>query len=199
MNFTRLTLLKPSASTYNCESDEESDEAEPIVNIKFLEHQRKLKLQDAKNQKNLSSVQRNYVKCTKGKCPAMMSENEKRLHRLYLKNRKVNFLSKKKHDKKLSRIFVEIGRKKRIEILQAEVNDLDLRLKVASGKLHMKETEDNYRKIERNLRLQEEMEAQIKKAKIEIGHIESQMDRLDRKSVELDRETEAEGMTMFGI
>ncbi|XP_070507559.1 coiled-coil domain-containing protein 63-like [Chironomus tepperi] len=119
-----------------------------------------------------------------------MTDHARHLHRL--RRRKVNYLNTKIQDEKLSRIFINTGRKKRIEILRAEVYDLDLRLKVASGKLHMKETEDNYREIERNLRLQEEMDEKIKKTKIEIGHIKTQMDRLERKSVELDRETEAE-------
>ncbi|CAG9806902.1 unnamed protein product [Chironomus riparius] len=188
----RFTFTEPLDPKYSCDSDGDSDDVQSIIDTKFHEQQKELKLQDVINQKNLNSIQRSYVKCAKGKCPALMSEHARRLHRLFLKNRKVNYLNTKKQDKKLSRIFIDTGRKKRIEILQAEVYDLDLRLKVASGKLHTKETEDNYREIERNLRLQEEMEEKIKKTKIEIGHIESQMDRLDRKSVELDRETEAE-------
>ncbi|KAG5671225.1 hypothetical protein PVAND_001434 [Polypedilum vanderplanki] len=148
---------------------------------------------DALNQKLLTDAQRDYLKCARGKCPIIVSERMKRMKKLFgSKKQKKNFLDIKSHDRQLSRLFQEKGRKKRIEILSAVVSELNLKLQVANSKLHVNEIEENYRKIEEHLRIQNEMEEAIKKTKMEIGHIKSQIERLDRKNRELDKETESE-------
>jgi hypothetical protein len=122
-----------------------------------------------------------------------MSERMKRMRRLYGKRKKKkNFICARKHDKQLSRLFIEKGREKRIEILRAAVAELNLKLRVAGNRLHVTEIEENYRRIAEHLLAQSEMKEEIKRAKMEIGHIKSQIERLNSRSLELDRETESE-------
>lgn len=149
-------------------------------------------LKDEAKQKAISESQRRYMKCSHGKCAPVLSEHAKRMRRYQLKNRKVNFVCKKKHTKKLTKIFAEKGRDKRIEILEQEVHELDLKLKAAKGKLYLKENEENFKKIEENLAIQSEVVIEIEKAKMEISHIKSQFERLDRKTEELKKQTESE-------
>jgi hypothetical protein len=150
--------------------------------------------QDELNQKHFNTAQRHYIKCTRGKCPVIISERMKRMRRLYGKRKnKKNFISSRKHDKQLSRLFIEKGREKRLEILRAEVAELNLKLRVAGNRWHVTEIDENYRKIAEHLRAQSKMKDEIKRAKMEIVHIKSQIERLNSRSRELDRETESEG------
>lgn len=149
-------------------------------------------LKDEAKQKAISDSQRRYMKCSHGKCVPVLSEHAKRMRRYQLRNRKVNFTNKKKHIKKLNRIFAEKGREKRIKILEDEVHELDLKLMAAKGKLYLKENEENFMKIEENLEIQKEVIVEIEKAKMEIAHIKSQFERLDRKTEELKKQTESE-------
>lgn len=167
------------------ETSAESDE-------RFYNEQKNLKLQDIINERKLNNIQRAYVKCSFGRCPKPVREHQKSYLGMPRKKCKVNFTSIRKQDRKLSKLFISKGRIKRIEILQEEVDEIDIKLKVASGKLHTMEINDNFRLIADNLRQQEQMIEEIRVAKLEVGHIKSQLERLDRKSFELDQETEAE-------
>lgn len=149
-------------------------------------------LKDEAKQKAISESQRRYMKCSHGKCVPVLSELEKRMRRYQLRNRKVNYVNKKKHIKHLNRIFAEKGREKRIKILEAEVHELDLKLRAAKGKLYLKENEENFKKIEENLNIQKDVLVEIEKAKMEISHLKSQFERLDRKTEELKKQTESE-------
>jgi hypothetical protein len=149
-------------------------------------------LKDEAKQNAISDSQRRYMKCSHGKCVPVLDEHAKRMRRYQLRNRKVNYMNKKKHIKKLNRIFAEKGREKRIKILEAEVHELDLKLRAANGKLYLKENEENFMKIEENLEVQREVALEIEKAKMEILHIKSQFERLDRKTEELKKQTESE-------
>ncbi len=149
-------------------------------------------LRDEVKQNAISDSQRRYMKCSHGKCVPVLSEQGKRLRRHQLKNKKVNYVNKKRHIKKLNRIFTERGREKRIKILEDEVYELDLKLKTASGKLYWKENEENFKKIQENLEIQKEIAVEIEKAKMEIGHIKSQFERIDKKMEELKSQTESE-------
>lgn len=149
-------------------------------------------LKDEAKQKGISDSQRRYMKCSHGKCVPVLSDHAKRMRRYQLRNRKVNYVNKKKHIKKLNRIFAEKGREKRIKILEEEVHELDLKLRAANGKLYLKENEENFKKIEENLEIQKNVIVEIEKAKMEISHIKSQFERLDRKTEELKKQTESE-------
>lgn len=160
---------------------------------KSLLEQLKLELKkDELNQKSITASQGRYMKCARGRCPQSANHLLIRIKRLTERHEE-NQLNVKTHDQKLNRIFVEKGRKKRMKILKAEVAEMKLQLNVASGKLHLTEIEDNYKKIAEHLSAQSEMEEQIKKADMEIAHLKSQFKRFDVKSVELSKETEAEG------
>lgn len=154
-------------------------------------------LKDEAKQKAISDSQRRYMKCSHGKCVPILSEHAKRMRRYHLRNRKINYVNRKRHVKKLNKIFAEIGREKRIEILEKEVRELDLKLKAAKGKLYLKENKENFKKIEENLEIQKELVLEIEKAKMEIAHIKSQFERLDKKTEELKKQTESESKLNF--
>lgn len=147
---------------------------------------------DTVKQRMLSEWQRRYMKCSHGKCAPILTEQAKLKRRYMLRNRKINVLSKKRHDDKLSRIFVEKGRDKRIKALEKEVNELDLKLNAANGKLYLKENEENFKKIAEHLETQKTLMVEIEQAKMEILHLKSQFERVDKRAEELKRETESE-------
>jgi hypothetical protein len=142
---------------------------------------------DISNQNQISVNQQRYMKCSRGKCPQMSTEFTKKWQK-----RKKSLITSRVLDKRLESLFVRKGRDKRIRALKADLKELNLKLKVANGKCHRVETERNFRDIEKHLRVQKEMDEKIRKAKMEISHIKSQFQRLDKKTVELSHETEAE-------
>lgn len=146
---------------------------------------------DEEKQQAISNSQRRYMKCSNGKCVKQLSEFEEKL-RKKMAEKKTNFVSKSLQDKKLKRIFVEIGRKKRIEWLEKENRELSLKINAAQGKLYVKENEENFRKIAQHLEIQTELAKEIEKAKKEISHIKSQFTRLDKKMADLKQQTESE-------
>lgn len=143
-------------------------------------------------QDKISDSQRRYMKCSNEKCIKQLSELERKLQKEMMRNTKPDFVSKSVHDKKLQKIFVDIGRKKRIEILEKDIAELDLKIAAAKGRLYLKEEEDNFKKIAENLDTQTELAKEIEKTKVEISHIKSQFKRLERKKEELKKETESE-------
>lgn len=149
-------------------------------------------VKDEAKQRAISDSQRRYMKCSDGKCVPILSEQAKLMRRYQLRNRKVNFVNKKKQVTKLRRIFNKQGRRKRIKVLEKEVHELNLKLKAANGKLYLKENEENFQKIAENLDVQKELALEIEKARMEISHIKSQFERLDKKMEELKKQTESE-------
>lgn len=171
-----------------------TETTKPIRDLKSINE----KIQkDLEKQRMLSDCQRRYMKCSNGKCVPILNEQAKQMRRYMLRHRKINVLSKKKHDDKLSRIFVEKGREKRIKALEKEVYELDLRLNAANGKLYLKENEENFRKIAENLETQKTLVVEIERAKMEISHLKSQFERLDKRAEDLKKETESESTLNF--
>lgn len=154
---------------------------------------------DEANMKDLNKANRFYRKCFAGKCPPPQDRHVKTRKPIYQTKPK-NFVSKKLQDKKLSQIWIESGRTRRIRIMEAELIELDTKIAVASGRTHMKDRENNFKAITRHIKEMEEMDVEIKKAKLEIGHLKSQFVRLQQKKDELSRETESEGKihALFG-
>lgn len=144
---------------------------------------------DAMNMKELNRANRFYRKCLAGKCPPVVDRRVKVLTRRKPKK----FTTKKVQDKKLSQIWVESGRDRRCKIMENELSELSKKITVATGKTHLQEHENNFKAIKRTIKEIEEMEIQINKAKTEITHIKSQIERVAQKKVELSRETESEG------
>lgn len=149
-------------------------------------------LQDEIKQRLISEGQRRYMKCSNGKCIANLTEEDKLMRRIKLRSKKRNFICRNKGEGKFKRIFIERGRVKRIESLEKEVHELDLRLNAARGKLYLKENEENFKKISENLEVQKNLAVEIEKAKMEISHLKSQFERLDKKMEDLKKETESE-------
>jgi septal ring factor EnvC (AmiA/AmiB activator) len=144
---------------------------------------------DAMNMKELNQANRYYRKCLSGKCPPVVDRRAK----ITLRKRPKNLISKIIQDKKLSLIWVESGRDRRCKIMEAELMELNKRIKVAKGKTHRTVHENNFKAIERAIKDIEKMNVQITQAKSEITHIKSQIDRVAQKKTELSRETESEG------
>lgn len=144
---------------------------------------------DAMNMKELNRANRFYRKCLDGKCPPVVERRAK----VVVRKKPKKLITKKVQDKKLSQIWVESGRDHRCRIMEDELRELDKKIKVATGKTHRTEHENNFKAIERTIKEIEEMDTQINKAKSEITHIKSQIDRVAQKKVELSRETESEG------
>lgn len=145
---------------------------------------------DAMNMKELNQANRFYRKCLAGKCPPVV---ERRVNVVVRKKKDINFTSKKIQDKKLSQIWVESGRERRCQIMEDELEELDKKIKVAKGKTHLADHENNFKAIEQTIMKIEEIDEEIIKAKSDILHVKSQIDRVAQKKVELSRETESEG------
>lgn len=134
----------------------------------------------------LNDANRTYRKCVAGKCPLP-------LNTLNTVKKQTKFASSKRCDKKLSIVWKESGRSRRLRILEQELNELNTKIGVASGKTYMDERDKNFKGIVDNIEAMELMDMQIKKAKNEISHLNSQIDRMKQKEDELSCETESEG------
>lgn len=142
---------------------------------------------DVANMKNLNVANRSYRKCVAGKCPVIVDRFSK------VKLKPTNFTSKKLQDRKLSQVWIESGRGYRIRNLEAELRQLDINIEVASAKPYVTNHENNFKTIEQYLKELDTMDVQIKKSKLQIGHLKSQLERVSSKRDELSRETESEG------
>lgn len=145
---------------------------------------------DAMNMKELNVANRCYRKCVAGKCPPMLDRRVKIISKPV---KSKNFTSKKLQDKKLAQVWIERGREHRIRNLEAELKELDTNIAVASAKPHLIKDENTFKTIERYLKALDTMDVQMKKTKLEIGHLKSQLDRVSLRKDELSRETESEG------
>lgn len=162
---------------------------------------------DLLNQIEIDAAQRMYRKCISGKCPQMrdhrtsriMATEKKMSHsqypRLTMRSKKPdNVLSKSLQDKKIKVVWKDQGRNHRFEILNEELEELNTKINVASGHPHLKEHERHFELIEGLIKKHEKMDDQVKKTKLQITHLKSQFDRLNRKETELSRQTESEGI-----
>lgn len=145
---------------------------------------------DVMNMKELNQANRLYRKCLTGKCPPVL---DKRVVKVVVKRKPKKFLSKKIQDERLAFIWTEIGRAHRFKFMETEISELEKRIKVAAGKTHRMVHESNFKSIERAIKDIEDYELKTNKAKMEIAHIKSQIDRVAQKKVELSHETESEG------
>lgn len=144
---------------------------------------------DVINMKELNQANRFYRKCLAGKCPPVVDRRTK----VVKKKKQKKFVSTNLQDKKLSHIWVALGRAHRFEIMEAKLREYDTSIAVASSKLYQMERENDFKIIERTIKEIEEVTLQIAKAKSEIVHIKSQVERVAQKKVELSHETESEG------
>jgi hypothetical protein len=144
---------------------------------------------DVMNMKELNQANRLYRKCLAGKCPPVVDKHV----RVLVKPKVKKFVSKRIQDEKLALIWKEIGRKHRLKFLEAEINELDKKIKIAAGKTHRVANENNFRVIKLAIQDIEDYELKTKKAKMEINHIESQIERVAQRKVELSHQTESEG------
>lgn len=152
---------------------------------------------DEINMKDLNDANRLYRKCVSGKCPPPLDRRSKVTRKIVQPSKKKpkKFVSSKLHDKSLAKVWVEKGRDHRWKILENELKELDIKITVATGKHHLTDHEKNFKAITEVIQDMETMDEQIKKAKLEIGHIKSQFSRLHQKEIELSYETESEGKT----
>lgn len=148
---------------------------------------------DAMYMKELNVANRCYRKCVAGKCPPMRDRRVKNISMPVKLRKAINFTSKKLQDRKLAQVWIERGREHRIRNLEAELKELDTNIAVASAKPHLTNDENNFKTIERYLKELDTMDVQMKKTKLEIGHLKSQLERVSQRRDELSRETESEG------
>lgn len=151
---------------------------------------------DEINMKDLSAANRLFRKCASGKCPPLL-EKVKKIDMVQVKpkkkKKKQNFTSSKFHDKKLSQIWITTGRDHRYKVLEGDLRELDIKIKVATGRTHLKDHEKNFKAITLTITEIESIDEQTKKAELEITHLKSQFPRLTKKRDELSLETESEG------
>lgn len=137
--------------------------------------------------KELNQANRHYRKCLAGKCPPVVDR------RVGLVKKTKRFVSKKLQDKKLSNIWVALGRAHRFKIMEAKLLEIDTKITVASSKPYQMERENDFKIIERTVKEIEDLTLAIAKARSEIVHIKSQVERVGLKRTELSHETESEG------
>lgn len=171
-----------------CNETNDGDEK----HVSRIFEQRKI---DEINMKDLSAASRLFRKCVSGKFPPAVEKlNKIDIVQAKLKKKiRHNFTSKKLHDKKLSEIWVTTGRNYRYENLKNDLEELNIKIKVATGRTHVKDHENNFKAIKRTIRDIELIDQQIKRAELEVTHLKSQFPRLTRKKDELSLETESEG------
>jgi predicted RNase H-like nuclease (RuvC/YqgF family) len=142
---------------------------------------------DLNRMRELNKANRLYRKCIFGNCP---TQDNTRI--LQNKERFVS-ISKKALDSKLTQVWSNKGRKRRLRNLSNEISDLELKIKVATAKPYTKERESDFYAIEERIKRIKTKEDEIEKMKMEINHLKSQIVRLDQKRDELSHETESEG------
>lgn len=149
--------------------------------------------EDTTNMKDLNVANRCYRKCVAGKCSPMQDRRDKNASKPVKSRKAVNFTSKRLQDRKLAQVWIERGREHRIRNLETELKELDTNITVASAKPHLTTDENNFKTMERYLKELDTMDVQMKKTKLEIGHLKSQLERVSLRKDELSRETESEG------
>lgn len=145
---------------------------------------------DEMNMKELSAANRLYRKCVAGKCPPLIEYHMRGIGIKKLKTRKQK---KQETEQFLAKVWKESGRSHRIQIMQAELLELDTKIAVASGTTLTKTHECDFKAITNHIEDIESMDEDINKTKLETSHISSQFARLQQKKDELRRETESEG------
>ena len=144
---------------------------------------------DVMNMQELNQANRLYRKCFAGKCPPVFDRRPK----ILIRKKPKKLLSKKIQDQRLAFIWTEIGRAHRFKFMETEISELDKKIKVATGKTHQTSHENNFKGIGKAITEIEDFDSKTNKAKIEIAHIKSQIDRVAQRKVELSHETESEG------
>src|SRR5690349_19040032 len=110
---------------------------------------------DESNMTKLNNSNRVYRKCFSGKCPPVVNDT---LTKKKQNRKRQNFLSKQLQDEKLSAIWVDKGRARRLKVLEAELKELKTKIAVASGKMHHTEQENNFKKISMSIKNLEAMD-----------------------------------------
>lgn len=151
---------------------------------------------DEINMRDLSAANRLFRKCISGKCPPLV-EKVKNINmpreKPRTRTKKPNFTSNKLQDKRLIKIWVTTGRGHRYKALENDLRELNIKIKVATSQIHLRDHETNFKAIKRTISKIETMDEQIKKAELEVSHLKSQFGRLSQKKDELSLETESEG------
>lgn len=140
---------------------------------------------DLNRMRELNKANRLYRKCIFGKCPTEDSWISQK--------KRIISISKKALDSKLTHVWSNKGRKRRLKNLSKEISDLELKIRVATAKPYVKERETDFHAIEERIKNIKTKEDEIEKIKMEINHLKSQIVRVDQKRDELSHETESEG------
>lgn len=147
---------------------------------------------DGNNMKELNDANRLYRKCVSGKCPPQIEQRSK-AQKVVRPRKNPRFISSKRQDKSLAKVWVEKGRDHRWKNLEDELKELNTKISVATAKHYMTDHERNFKAIGDTIKEMSTMDEQIKKVKLEIGHLKSQFARVQQKNDELCHETESEG------
>ncbi|KAL1385369.1 hypothetical protein pipiens_012936 [Culex pipiens pipiens] len=81
---------------------------------------------------------------------------------------------------------------KKLKYLEREKRELGVRVQVAYAPCHVRRYEGQIGEVERNVRMQEELELRIGGIRTEIRHLESQMKRLERERKELQKVSQSD-------
>lgn len=73
---------------------------------------------------------------------------------------------------------------RQLEILQAEICELDTKLKVAYGMTHVQDYERTLQVVEAHVQCQKHLQAEIGNAKLDVQNLKSQLTRLERTELE---------------
>lgn len=146
------------------------------------------------NQAEINEAQRNYRKCVSGKCPVVKEKKNKFENKQQNQRRlKKKICTHAKHQKKVLALeWKDKGRDHRFEILEDELKELDIKLNVVRGITHVQDHEKDFELIEKHVKVQEIIEESIQKIQIEVVHLKTQFDRLNKKENDLAKETESE-------
>lgn len=144
--------------------------------------------------KNINGANRLYRMCVSRKCPPIDRRPKQQTWKVVQAQRK--FVSSKRHDKSLTKVWVEKGRDHRWKILENELKELDTNISVATAKHHLTDHEKNFKAVTATIKEMESMDDQIKNVKLEISHLKSQFARVQQKKDELCQKTESEGRSM---
>lgn len=133
--------------------------------------------------KKLNSANRLYRKCISGKCPKvdLLIEEVKRK------------TPKDLIDTNLKTLWSQKGRTHRMRDLEREISELETQLEIATSKPYAVSREKDFLAIGERIEGIKSKEEEIKRTKLDIQHLKSQIVRFDQKRDELSLQTESEG------